>query len=167
MTLNFERIKPIIFLIALIFSCLFAIHFFTSFATTAAQVIVFGGIGVFVDVVAQFTLSLGKMMWRQKKRVKSVFSFIPYTTYIIIFAIPAAIGYCTTTFNLAEQADIKQQLVDSYSQRQLRQVTNRIDILNKQLDAEADTGYGSRSKVIMAELEKLVVGYDSRIGSLW
>jgi hypothetical protein len=153
----FQQSKAKLFLnmIALTISCLVVAHFFASFATSPFQKLVLATVGIFIDVVAQFILALSKLRWRQKQYLAAAFLFSQYLVYILAFAIPSSIGYCATGLTVQEQAESKDKYAQTLAKTRLGQIDAEIKVLNLQLEAEAQSGYGERSQQLLGRIDEL------------
>lgn len=154
--LQHEKVKPFLNFFALAISCLMVAHFFASFSSAPLQKLILAIVGIFIDITAQFILALSKLRLRQKHLVFAFFLFLPYLIYIIVFAIPSAIGYCATGFVIQDDVKSKQAYAESLNKTRLGQIEKELNVLNMQLVVEAQNGgYGDKSKKLMDRVDKL------------
>lgn len=154
--LKLDNTKPWLNKVALIISCLMVAHFFASFSDQAIQKFILGFVGVFIDVTAQFILALSKLRLKQKNHGAAFLLFVPYIVYIIVFAIPSAIGYCATGFAVNDDVKSKQAYAENLNKTRLAQIGKELKVINMQLEMEArNGGYGDKSKVLMDRVDKL------------
>jgi hypothetical protein len=118
------------------------------------------GIAVFaigLEAAMQYVLALGKAHFKRYgwAKLQALILFTCYALYILIYNIPSAIGFFVMEIDTQEQAAAKVEIVDTINRQKLSQINQTIDNLNKQLEREADTGYGERSKAVMEQLDKL------------
>jgi hypothetical protein len=104
------------------------------------------------------------MFWRLVKpilkgmaglKLQALILFTCYAVYILIYNIPSAVGFFVMEIDTQEQAAAKVEIVDTINRQKLSQINQTIDNLNRQLEREADTGFGERSKAVMEQLSKL------------
>jgi hypothetical protein len=118
------------------------------------------GIAVFavgLEAAMQYVLALGKAHFKRYgwAKLQALILFTCYALYILIYNIPSAVGFFVMEIDTQEQAAAKVEIVDTINRQRLEQIGKTIDNLNRQLEREADTGYGERSKAVMEQLDKL------------
>lgn len=119
------------------------------------------GIAVFaigLEGAMQYVLALGKAYAKNPvivKRFNALVLFVCYAAYILVYNIPSAVGFFVMEIDVQEAAAGKIEIAETINRQRLEQINGTIDNLNLQLAKEADTGYGSRSKAIMGQLDKL------------
>jgi hypothetical protein len=118
------------------------------------------GIAVFaigLEAAMQYVLALGKAHFKRYgwAKLQALILFTCYALYILIYNIPSAIGFFVMEIDTQEQAAAKVEIVDTINRQRLEQIGKTIDNLNRQLEREADTGYGERSKAVIEQLSKL------------
>jgi hypothetical protein len=118
------------------------------------------GIAVFavgLEAAMQYVLALGNAHFKRYgwAKLQALILFTCYAVYILIYNIPSAVGFFVMEIDTQEQAAAKVEIVDTINRQKLSQINQTIDNLNRQLEREADTGYGERSKAVMEQLSKL------------
>lgn len=124
------------------------------------------GIVVFaigLEAAMQYVLALGRGNWGRGKwkkgyahyRGKALVLLFCYACYILIYNIPSAVGFFVMEINAQEQVYSKVEIAETVNRQRLQQISQTIDNLNRQLAAESETGYGTRSKAVMEQLDKL------------
>jgi predicted secreted protein len=153
MVINHQQFKPIINGLFLTLSCFLIVYFLIHLTD---NIFIKIGISVFaiaLDVFMQYVLGLGRACWSGQK-FKALILFLCYAVYVLIYAIPSAVGFFAVEIAAQEQSYAQTETLDRANQKRLTQIDQTIDSLNRQLAAESDTGYGSRSQAIIAELKK-------------
>ena len=102
-------------------------------------------------------MALGKAYFKRLgwAKVQALILFVCYIAYIFIYNVPSAVGFFVMEIDAQEQAASKVEIAEMVNRQRLDQIAQTIDNLNLQLTKEAETGYGRRSKAIMAQLDKL------------
>jgi predicted PurR-regulated permease PerM len=117
---------------------------------------IFGAIAFCIELLAQFVLALGVANWKknQKNYIYVLYFFI-FTCYMLVLAIPSAIGFFGSDIDVQEQVASKAEFIESINKTTINQNQVTIDKLNQQLETESKSGYGIRSEKIMAEIKRL------------
>jgi hypothetical protein len=110
---------------------------------------------VSLDVLMQYILGLGIALFSHSHKVKAITLFICYAIYVIVYAVPSAIGFFSVEIGLQEQSVNREVISSHINENRIKQIDSIIVSLNKQLDFEANSGYGSRSSAIMVKIEAL------------
>jgi hypothetical protein len=152
-----KTMKPTINLIFLSISIFLSTYFMVQLTDNP---FIRAGIAVFaigLEAAMQYVLALGKAYFKRYgwAKVQALILFSCYALYILIYNIPSAIGFFVMEIDTQEQAVAKVEMVETINRQKLFQINQTIDNLNRQLEREADTGYGVRSKAIMEQLDKL------------
>lgn len=152
------KLKQAINLIFLGLSCAMSIYFLSQITT---NILVKGIIIVFVivyEVTMQYILSLGKAKW-QKGGVGPILTaalyFFFYSIYVFVYALPSALGFFVAEIAVQEEAAAAVVMEKSVLEEQFAINQQTITALNRQLEHEAETGYGARSRAIMEQLTRL------------
>lgn len=106
----------------------------------------------------QYILSLGKAKW-QKGGVGPILTaalyFFFYSIYVFVYALPSALGFFVAEIAVQEEAAAAVVMEKSVLEEQFAINQQTITALNRQLEHEAETGYGARSRAIMEQLTRL------------
>jgi hypothetical protein len=153
MVINHQHFKPIINGLFLTLSCFLIVYFLIHLTDNLFIKIGISVFAIALDVFMQYVLGLGRACWNTNK-VKAVILFLCYAVYVLVYAIPSAVGFFAVEIAAQEQSYAQTETLDRANRKRLTQIDQTIDSLNRQLAAEADTGYGTRSQAIIAELKK-------------
>lgn len=158
--LSFIKPRNYLFPIFFLVSSFLVVWFMMGFAEDSGGKVVCASIGVCIEIIAQIIYYYGRKLLRTLKPlpiIGAVILFIIYLAYIGIFSVPSAITYFATTTAYYEQQNERQLYNIDQTKERLKQVNKRIETLNRYLDAESKTGYGSRSKEVMNQLSQLTI----------
>lgn len=117
------------------------------------------GLVIFVinlEAAMQYILALGKQKFITKRRVQALLLFVCYAMYVIIYNIPSGVGFFLAEMDIQDTIYYKAEFLDNVNQQRLKQIDTTINNLNLQLQTESKTGYGSRSKAIVEQIDKLL-----------
>ena len=121
------------------------------------------------ETLMQLVLATGKALWRVGTALAitgAIVCFILFAAYVFCYAVPTGIEFFAQ--QIAQQEAKAEILDDSYDTLK-GMVDTTLDSLkayNEQMKKEAETGYGSRSKVITEEQNKLYDRVDILIEKL-
>lgn len=148
----FKRFANAIFLTL---SCFLIVYFLTQLTDSPLIKV---GVAIFaigLDIFLQYILALGRACWRERQRSRALMFFICYIVYACVYAGPSAIGFFAVEINAQEMIVTKTETADRMNRNRITQIDRTLNALNKQLETEASTGYGSRSRAIMAKVDEL------------
>lgn len=152
-----KYLKPAINLVFLSISIFLSTYFLIQLSDNPY---IRAGVAVFaiaLEAAMQYVLALGKSHFRRpaiRKKALALTLFACYAAYILVYNIPSAVGFFVMEIDAQEQAIAKVERIETVKAKRLEQINATIDNLNRQLQAESETGYGSRSKQIMEQLER-------------
>jgi hypothetical protein len=151
--LKFKNIANILFLII---SCFLIVYFLIQLTDNPYIKIGIAVFAVGLDIFMQYVLALARVRAKQKgHRFKAGILFICYALYVLVYAIPSAVGFFSVEISAQESVVNRAESVDTINRDRITQIGAIIENLNLQLEKEADTGYGARSKAIMDRIDKL------------
>ncbi|MGE5559390.1 MAG: hypothetical protein ACM3WV_12415 [Bacillota bacterium] len=112
---------------------------------------------VSLDIFMQYVLATGRAAWKGRwpQKVKAVFLFFCYACYVAAYAVPSAVGFFIAEIDLTEAAAVTAVTGQETVKTRLKQIDATIKNLNLQMETEAVTGFGERSKAIIAEIKEL------------
>lgn len=132
------------------------------------QAVIFVTILVY-ETLMQLVLATGKALWRVGTALAitgAIVCFILFAAYVFCYAVPTGIEFFAQ--QIAQQ-EAKAEIFDDSYDTLKGMVDTTLDSLkayNEQMKKEAETGYGSRSKVITEEQNKLYDRVDILIEKL-
>lgn len=115
------------------------------------------GLGIFVlnlEVAMQYILALGKFKFK-KDKVQATLLFFCYFLYIVIYNIPSGAGFFLAEMDIQNEVYYKNQAIERQYEIRLEEIRVTMEKLNLQLETEAKTGFGNRSKNIIEQMDKL------------
>lgn len=115
------------------------------------------GLGIFVlnlEVAMQYILALGKFKFK-KDKVQAILLFFCYFLYVVIYNIPSGAGFFLAEMNIQDEVYYKNQAIERQYEIRLEEIRVTMEKLNLQLETEAKTGFGNRSKNIIEQMDKL------------
>lgn len=121
------------------------------------------------ETLMQLVLATGKALWRVGTALAitgAIVCFILFAAYVFCYAVPTGIEFFAQ--QIAQQ-EAKAEIFDDSYDTLKGMVDTTLDSLkayNEQMKKEAETGYGSRSKVITEEQNKLYDRVDILIEKL-
>jgi hypothetical protein len=119
-----------------------------------------GVLSVTIDVYMQYVLAYGKWLWRTKintNRWRAIcINFLSYLIYMLAYNFFFAVGFFMVEFDIKEQATFNTSIVENINQQRIVEINDSIAILNKHLDTESQSGYGTKSQKITSDKEKLI-----------
>ena len=132
------------------------------------QAVIFVTILVY-ETLMQLVLATGKALWRVGTALAitgAIVCFILFAAYVFCYAVPTGIEFFAQ--QIAQQEAKAEILDDSYDTlKGMADTTlDSLKAYNEQMKKEAETGYGSRSKVITEEQNKLYDRVDILIEKL-
>jgi hypothetical protein len=154
MPLNHKHLKPVINAVFLTLSCFLITYFLIQLTDNLLMKIGVGLFAIALDVFMQYVLGLGKSYFKTQK-FRAVILFACYAAYVIIYAVPSAIGFFAVEIATQEQATAKTEIAATINRQRLTQINQTVKALNAQLTKEAGTGYGPRSQNILTKIEAL------------
>lgn len=121
------------------------------------------------ETLMQLVFATGKALWRVGTTLAitgAIVCFILFTAYVFCYAVPTGIEFFAQ--QIAQQEAKAEILDDSYDTlKGMADTTlDSLKAYNEQMKKEAETGYGSRSKVITEEQNKLYDRVDILIEKL-
>lgn len=121
------------------------------------------------ETLMQLVLATGKALWRVGTALAitgAIVCFILFAAYVFCYAVPTGIEFFAQ--QIAQQEAKAEILDDSYDTLKGMADTalDSLKAYNEQMKKEAETGYGSRSKVITEEQNKLYDRVDILIEKL-
>lgn len=121
------------------------------------------------ETLMQLVFATGKALWRVGTALAitgAIVCFILFTAYVFCYAVPTGIEFFAQ--QIAQQEAKAEILDDSYDTlKGMADTTlDSLKAYNEQMKKEAETGYGSRSKVITEEQNKLYDRVDILIEKL-
>ena len=121
------------------------------------------------ETLMQLVLATGKALWRVGTALAitgAIVCFILFAAYVFCYAVPTGIEFFAQ--QIAQQEAKAEILDDSYDTlKGMADTTlDSLKAYNEQMKKEAETGYGSRSKVITEEQNKLYDRVDILIEKL-
>lgn len=121
------------------------------------------------ETLMQLVLATGKALWRVGTALAitgAIVCFILFAAYVFCYAVPTGIEFFAQ--QIAQQEAKAEILDDSYDTlKGIADTTlDSLKAYNEQMKKEAETGYGSRSKVITEEQNKLYDRVDILIEKL-
>jgi hypothetical protein len=130
----------------------------TGLSETTMGKIVCASIGVAVEIVAQIVYYYGRKFLRTPDGLHIFGAFVlfaVYLVYILIFSVCSAITFFASTTEFYQQENSRKIYNIELTKTKLSQVNQRIEALNRYLEKESETGYGTRSKDVMYKLSEL------------
>lgn len=121
------------------------------------------------ETLMQLVLATGKALWRVGTALAitgAIVCFILFAAYVFCYAVPTGIEFFAQ--QIAQQEAKAEILDDSYDTLKgiADTALDSLKAYNEQMKKEAETGYGSRSKVITEEQNKLYDRVDILIEKL-
>lgn len=121
------------------------------------------------ETLMQLVLATGKALWRVGTALAitgAIVCFILFAAYVFCYAVPTGIEFFAQ--QIAQQEAKAEILDDSYDtlKEMADTALDSLKAYNEQMKKEAETGYGSRSKVITEEQNKLYDRVDILIEKL-
>lgn len=116
------------------------------------------GLVIFVlnlEVAMQYILALGKQKYN-KHKVQAVLLFICYAAYVFIYNVPSGVGFFLAEMDIQDKVYYQNETLEKQNQVRLKEIEKTMANLNRQLETEAETGFGNRSKSIMEQMDKLL-----------
>lgn len=112
-----------------------------------------------IDIFMQYVLALGRAHWREKwqHKIKAVILFLCYAIYVFAYAVPSAVAFFMVEINTSEKSVIETTAINDTNKARIIEIDALISSYNKQLAKEADTGYGTNSKEITMQINKLSI----------
>lgn len=151
------KLKNYINIIFLVLSCAMSIYFLSQITDNIMVKVIIVIFVIVYEVTMQYVLSLGRAKLR--KGGWAIFTamlyFFFYATYVFIYAIPSALGFFVAEASVQKASAAVVTMEKGALEELLTDNRQTILALNRQLEFEAETGYGSRSRAIMEQLNKL------------
>ena len=113
---------------------------------------------VTIEIIIQYDLALGLAYLRLagfKNKLKGCILLLFFSWYVVVFAILAGIGFFNAELSASVTAHQTAETGKNLTIHRIRQISDTIGILNKQLEMEAKTGYGPRSKMLVEQIDRL------------
>lgn len=108
-----------------------------------------------VEFLAQYFLSLGKNKFKSKKYLQGVLLISIYAFYVLLFGVLSAVAFFAVEISANISSAAKVEQFDTMAREQYNRNNELISSLNLQMTTEAKTGFGSNSRAILAEINRL------------
>lgn len=155
MSLLHRIFRYIINAVCLTTSISLTIYFFSSLSDNKVFQVAIIPIVITLESLAQYLLSFARWNWSNKRRIKACILFLVYGQYLLVFALFSGLSFFVAEIDTRETIASRVVFAETKAQEKYNQNTALIDTLNRQLLTEAETGFGTRSKGIMEEIDKL------------
>lgn len=160
-----KYIREVANVVFLITSCALTVHGIVQISNHPIIQWWVGAFAVTVDVYMQYVLAWGRWLWKTNFW-KAIGLFFIYLVYMIVYNFLFAIGFFMTELDMKEQVALQKTIVAQTNSRRVEEINSSITILNKHLDSEAQSGYGTRSQKIVEEKNNLIKEREKLIESL-
>ena len=120
---------------------------------------------VFIDLLGQYSLSMGKYYHSIARRSKYAF-FAVFGLYVIFFSVPASVGFFANQMRTKDDIVIKSDIYKSWVNTRLDEISKSLDSDNAMMLTEAKTGYGSRASSLQSNINDLTTEQTNLINSL-
>ena len=148
-------IRYTINLICLTLSISLTIYFFSSLSDNQLFRLAVVPATIIIECLAQLILSLARYRLRQRALHRALPLFICYAWYLIVFALFSGISFFVTEIAVTEKLERDVTFSRGVTEERWEQNNSLIETLNRQLETEAETGFGPRSRAIMEEINRL------------
>ncbi len=151
-------LKAIINPITLAMTCFLVIYELTAITEDPIfKVGLFIG-AVTIELIIQYDLALALAYFRlkgAKNKLKGCALLLFFGWYVVVFALLAGIGFFKAEIDAKESTYQTTEITKSFTVQRITEINKTLEILNKQLETEAETGYGPRSRMLMEQVNKL------------
>lgn len=160
-----KYIREIANIMFLITSCALTVHGIVQISDQPVIQWWIGAFAITVDIYMQYVLAWGRWLWKTNW-FKAAGLFVVYLGYMIIYNFLFAIGFFMTELDIKEQVKFQKNVIISTTNQRIQEINDSITILNKHLETESQSGYGSRSQKITEDKNKLIEERNKLLESL-